>query len=170
MLALLSADGTFAIACSEALGGGEASLSTAIHVVLVEMLLLTSSWIHLAHVRGLLGVSHLAVLFVTGKLIGIDHREHLGEALTDACNPLGRVPERQLVPWHEFNTLAVHIDKTLLAGGTRETTKRLLAEHGIFLVFTLAALSHHQVVQILEVPLKEFERFASVGLVCELLR
>jgi len=85
------------------------------------MLLLAWGHLILAHVHWLLCllevVSHLAVLIlVTAQLVRVDHGKHLGEALADTSDSLSWVAERQLVPWHEFNTLAVHVNEALFTG------------------------------------------------------
>ena len=99
---------------------GEASLSASTHILLcvrvVELLLLTWHGSILAHVHGLLPICHLAVLqLVAGQLVGVDHRKHLRETLTNTGDSLGRITEWQLVPRHELNTLSVHVNQALLA-------------------------------------------------------
>ena len=82
-LALLGAARAFAVTSSESLVRlGESSVRAAGHVVslvwVVELLLLASDWIVLAHVHLLLALCHLAVLlFVAGQLVRVDHGQHL---------------------------------------------------------------------------------------------
>ena len=153
LLALLGASWALLVALREAISSREAGLSTAIHIIVVELLLLAGHRLSLAHVHGL-AVSHLAVLLVTGELVRVDHGKHLREALTNASDSLRRVSEWKFVPWHEFDTFAVHVNESLLAGGARKTTKGLLAEHCVLLIFSSAALRHEEVVEVLQVPLK----------------
>jgi len=61
----------------------------------------------------------------------------------------------------------VHVDEALLAGGTRKSTERLLAEHSIVLVVT-ATFAHDQIIEILELFLMDLKSLASVCLVCKL--
>ena len=97
-LALLGASGAFPVAGGESLVGlRETSVGTALHVGLVgvvELLLLASHGVVLAHVHLLLTLCHFAVLlFIARQLIGVDHRKHLREALTNARNSLRRITE-----------------------------------------------------------------------------
>lgn len=89
--------------------------------------------------------------------------------MTDAGDSLGWVSEWKLVPWHELNLLAHHVDEILLARCARKATKRLLAEHSILFVLT-TTLAHEKTVQVLELALVNLESFLSLGLVSELLR
>lgn len=86
-------------------------------VGVIELFALASQGLVLAHVHWLLWrcACHLTVLLVAGQLVWVDHREHLAETLTDTCNSLCRVSERQLVPGHKLDALTVHVDKSLLA-------------------------------------------------------
>ena len=136
--------------------GGEASLSASTHILLVVMvveLLLALAWNRfiLTHVHLLLdvGLHRALLLFVAGELVWVNHRKHLREALTNARDSLRWVSEGKFIPWHELNTLTVHVDETLLATGAGEATKWLLAEHGVLFVLT-TIFAHDQVVQILE--------------------
>lgn len=141
-----------------------------VHVLsvrVVELLLLVGHGLVLAHVHWLI---HLAVLFVARELIRVNHGKHLGETLTHTGDSLRRVSEGELVPWHELDALAVHVDETFLAGGARQAAEWLLAEHGILLVLAMATLRHDQVVQILELLLMDLECLARVTLVSKLLR
>ena len=62
--------------------------------------------------------THLAaVVIVTRQLVRVDHREHLRETLAYAGDPLSWIAEWQLVPRHELDTLAVHVDESLFARG-----------------------------------------------------
>ena len=100
---------------------GEASLSASTRILLlpvwiIELLLLAWHGVVLAHVHRLLHVCHLAALhLMTRQLVWVDHREHLRETLSNTRDSLRWVTEWQLVPWHELNTLSVHVNKTLLA-------------------------------------------------------
>ena len=86
----------------------------AIHLLLVGVIeLLTWNGVVLAHMHGHLLSTLCAlhvVLLVPRQLVWVDHGQHLGEALSDASNSLGRVTEGKLVPRHEFNSLTMHID------------------------------------------------------------
>lgn len=141
VFALLRAARSLAIARREPLVSlREACVRATIHVLsvrVVELLLLVGHGIVLAHVHWLI---HLAVLFVARELVRVNHGQHLGEALTNTGDSLRRVPEGKLVPRHELNALAVHVDETLLAGGARQTAERLLAEHGVLFVLSVATL------------------------------
>lgn len=108
-------------------------------------------------------------LLVAGKLIRIDHRQHLAEALADPGNPLCWISERQLVPWHEFDLLAHHVGQVFLAGCAGETTQRLRAEHCFFIALVAATTAHDQAVEILNLTLVELKGLFGLGLVGELL-
>ena len=144
----------------------------AIHLLVGVIELLTWFGLVLAHVHGHLVLTTLCalhvVLLISRELVRVDHGQHLGEALSYACNSLSRVTERKLIPRHELDPLSVHIDKTLFARSARETTQRLFAEHGIFFVVA-ASFAHDQVVEVLELFLVDLECLASIGLVSELL-
>ncbi len=148
-------------------------MCASIHVLgvrVIELFLLVSKGLILTHVHRLATLRHLAVLLlVTRKLVWVDHAEHLGEALTDAGDSLSGVAEGQLVPGHEFDLLSVHVYQALLAGGARHTTKRLLAEHGIFLIVTLSIEFLHEEVQVFNLLLMHLESLTSIALVSELL-
>ena len=107
----------------EAVGLGEARVRLILLDLSVGVVEFTvvDVWIVLRVVHLLLLVcSHLAALLVPAQLVRVQHAEHLGEALANAGNSLRWVPEWQLLPWHELDLLAVHIDEALFAGGARE--------------------------------------------------
>ena len=117
-----SAARSLAVTCHETIVmSGEASLGAAGHILLVlivELFLATLAWNRfiLTHVHGLILATHCALLlFVARKLVRVDHRQHLGEALANASNSLCWIAEGQLIPGHELDTLSVHVDEALLA-------------------------------------------------------
>jgi len=102
-------------------------------------------------------------------MIRVDHRQHLGETLSNACNPFCWISEWKLVPRHKLHFLAHHVYKVFLARCAREAAQRFLAEHRIFFVFAVT-LAHQQAVQVLELALVELESLLGFGLVCKLFR
>ena len=90
--------------------------------------------------------------------------------MAHSSDPVRWVTEWQFIPRHELGLLTIHICKTLLAAGARETTKRLRSEHGILVLWSSCSSTHDQVVQVLELLLVQLERLASIYLVSELLR
>lgn len=114
-------------------------------------------------------VLHVAMrLLVAGQLFGINHRKHLGEALTDTCNPLSGVSEWELVPRHELDALAHHVDKVFLTGGARQATQWFFAEHSVLVVVTMT-LAHEETVEVLELSLVGLECLLCLVLVSKLL-
>ena len=104
-------------------------------------------------VRVLNATVHLAVcLLVARELVWVNHRQHLGEALTNTSNSFCWITEWKLVPRHKLNLLSHHVDEVLLTGCTRESTEWFLAEHGILFVLA-ASLAHEQAVKVLELAL-----------------
>lgn len=120
-------------------------MSAPVHILsigVIELLLLVVQRLVLTHVHRLASLTvvviHLTVLLlVTGQLVRVDHRQHLREALADSSDSLSRVTEWELVPGHELNAFAMHVDETFLAGSARHSTERLFTEHGIFFVISL---------------------------------
>lgn len=162
------------IAVSEAVRLGEACMRLILldlRGVRVVEFTIVDGWIVLRVVHLLLLVGgHLAALLVPAQLVWVQHAEHLREALANAGNSLCWVPEGQLLPWHELNLLAVHVNEALFAGGARESTKRLLAEHGVFLVLlTSAHFRHNEVVQVLQLLVMHLQTLTGLVLASELL-
>jgi len=173
LLLLASTRGSLRVV-GEAVRLGEARMRLILldlSLVRVVEFTVVDGWVVLRVVHLLLLVgSHLAALLVPAQLVWVQHAEHLREALANAGNSLRWVPEGQLLPWHELDLLAVHVDEALLAGGARESTKRLLAEHGVFLVLlTTAHFRHDEVVQVLQLLVMHLETLTGLVLASELL-
>ena len=113
VLAHLSTSWSLVVTANSLVVRREACLSASTHIAgrvrIVELLLLSGDWDILAHMLASL-ICHLAVL----QLIGIDHRKHLRETLTNSRNSLRWVTEWQLVPGHVLDALSMHVNKTLL--------------------------------------------------------
>jgi len=101
-------------------------------------------------------------------MVRVDHRQHLGETLSNSCNSFCWISEWKLVPRHKLHFLAHHVHQVFLARCAREAAQRFLAEHRIFFVFAMT-LAHQQAVQVLELALVELESLLGLGLVCKLL-
>ena len=116
-------------------------------------------------------VSHLASLLVSRELVWVEHREHLGETLTDSGNSLSWVSEWKFVPSHELDSLSVHVLESLLAGCAGKSLKWLLAEHSILLILAATTASgHDDVVKVLQLLLMDLESLSHFSLISELLR
>mmetsp|Transcript_23621 Transcript_23621/g.23313 ORF Transcript_23621/g.23313 Transcript_23621/m.23313 type:complete len:260 (+) Transcript_23621:144-923(+) len=111
------------------------------------------------------------LLLVSGEGVGVDHGEHLGEALANLCDPFGGVSEGELVPREVVGLLPLQIYDVLLTGRTAHPSQWLLGEHGVVVVFVVGVASRHEeVVEVLELPLQELQRLLRVVLVSQLLR
>ena len=62
------------------------------------------------------------LIVILGKMIWVNHGEHLRESLTNSSNPLTWISEWKLAPRLIINTFTVEINNVLSTGSTRSST------------------------------------------------
>ena len=105
---------------------------------------------------------------VLGKVVRVDHREHLRKSLAYSCDSLRWVSEWKLAPSKIVDPLTVEIDNVLGTRCAGCSSEWLLREHSVVLVL-ISTLAHEEIVHVFQVLFKKLQRFSGVIFVGKLL-
>ena len=102
----------------------------------------------------LTGTVELLIIVILGKMIWVNHGQHLWKSLSNSCNSLTWISEWKLAPRLIINTFAVEINNILCAWSAWSSSQWFLGEHGIVFFIVATVLAHEEIIHILQVFLK----------------